>query len=534
MHKNTRRALLALIINLAVAGTAQLLTSGAHAAAGDLFATDSVANNIRVYALDGSQRIFATGLNSPQGLTFDGFGNLYVADKGSGSIYKFTADGTRSVFASGLNDPIGITIDGQAVAVAENGNAQLKLFDRDGNIISSTSAGSPYGLDFKFPNLYLTDTQSLIKFDGANNSTTTSVPGSTGVAVDASLDAFVSDTTGTITEITDAGVTSVFASGLTTPGGMAFRGKRYNNNEAGVGDLFVAETDAGLVSEYTVDGTRTVFATGGHPNFLAFELILPGKLLNISTRLNAQTGDNVLIGGFIITGTAPKNVLIRALGPSLTDVNPPIPGALQDPILELHRPDGTVITNDNWKGTQQAEIEATGIPPTDDRESAMVRTLDPGAYTAIVRGKNGSTGVAMVEVYDLDPTVDSELANISTRGTVQDGDSVMIGGFIIDPAQYSRVLIRAIGPSLANATPAVPNPLADPFLELHDVDGNMVASNDNWQQTAKGEIAATGIAPTNVHESAILANLQGGNYTAIVHGANNGTGVALVEIYHVP
>ena len=245
-------------------------------------------------------------------------------------------------------------------------------------------------------------------------------------------------------------------------------------------------------------------------------------LANISTRLRVETGDNVLIGGFIITGAQPKRVIVRAIGPSL-----PVPGALADPILELHG-SGTfaTITNDNWRTTQEAEIIATTVPPSNDSESAIVATLEPAAYTAIVRGVNNGTGIGLVEAFDLDRMVDSKLANISTRGFVQTGDNVLIGGFIILGQDPVRVIVRAIGPSLP-----VPGALADPILELHDPNGMTVITNDNWRSDQEAEIIATTIPPTNDMESAIVRNLTPGNYTAIVRGTNNTTGVALVEAY---
>jgi plastocyanin len=260
------------------------------------------------------------------------------------------------------------------------------------------------------------------------------------------------------------------------------------------------------------------------------------QLLNISTRMNVQTGDNVLIGGFIVTGNAPKKVLLRAIGPSLANGNPPVLGALADPTLELHAADGSLLTsNDNWKDTQQTEIEATGIPPTNDLESALVITLDPGNYTAIVLGKNGTSGIGLVEGYDLDQSADSQLANISTRGFVESGSNVMIGGFILgNGIGTTNVLIRAIGPSLANANPPVPNALADPTLELHDENGALVMSNDNWKDTQQAEIEATGIPPTNDLESAMVVTLPATAHTAIVAGKDGGTGVALVEAYRLP
>jgi hypothetical protein len=252
----------------------------------------------------------------------------------------------------------------------------------------------------------------------------------------------------------------------------------------------------------------------------------PGTLGNISTRLRVEAGENVLIGGFIITGTQPKKVILRALGPSLSSF---FSGTLADPILELHGPGGfATITNDNWRSDQEAEIIATTVPPSNDLESAIVATLpaNNSAYTAIVRGVNNGTGIGVVEAYDLDRTVDSKLANISTRGFVQTGDNVLIGGLIVLGQNPLRVIVRAIGPSLP-----VSGALPDPTLELHDGNGALVASNDNWRSDQEAEIIATTIPPTNDLESAIVRDLAPAAYTAIVRGANNTTGVALVEVY---
>ena len=254
---------------------------------------------------------------------------------------------------------------------------------------------------------------------------------------------------------------------------------------------------------------------------------LAPDLGNISTRMSVGTADNVLIGGFIVTGEGDKNVIVRAIGPSLGDAG--ISGALADPVLEVHDSTGAIIaTNDNWKSTQQDEIIATTVPPTNDKEAAIVKRLVPGAYTAIVRGKSGGTGVGLVEAFALDGT--AKLANISTRGLVQTGDSVMIGGFIVlNAGMPTDVVVRAIGPSLSG----VANALADPTLELHDGNGALIASNDNWKDTQKSEIEATGVPPTNDKESALAQTLNAGNYTAIVTGNNNTTGVALVEAYNL-
>lgn len=250
----------------------------------------------------------------------------------------------------------------------------------------------------------------------------------------------------------------------------------------------------------------------------------PTILGNISTRTLVDTGDKVLIGGFIISGTQPKKVIVRAIGPSL-----PLAGLLMNPFLELHDSSGAlIVSNDNWRTDQEQEIVATGLAPSNDNESAIVMTLDPGSYTAIVSGVNGGTGIALVEVYDLDQLVDSKLANISTRGLVETGDNVLIGGFIVLGNNAASALLRAIGPSLPLA-----ESLVNPTLELHDGNGTTLTSNDDWRSDQESEILATGLPPNSDAESAILTTLPPGPYTAIVRGANDTTGVALVEVYQL-
>jgi plastocyanin/uncharacterized protein YggT (Ycf19 family) len=269
-------------------------------------------------------------------------------------------------------------------------------------------------------------------------------------------------------------------------------------------------------------------------------------LANISTRSFVQTNDNVMIGGFIVQGSQPKRVIIRAIGPELTQFG--VPNVLANPTLELHNGAGGLIGfNDDWQSTviggvithdQMQEILNSGRAPTDMRESAIIADLPAGNYTAIVRGLSSTTGVALVEVYDLSPDPDSFLANISTRSFVQTNDNVMIGGFIVQGTQPKMVIIRAIGPELTQF--GVPNVLSNPTLELHNRAGALIAFNDNWQTTVIGgiithdqaqEILNSGRAPTDMRESAIIANLPAGNYTAIVRGVSNTTGVALVEVY---
>ena len=273
---------------------------------------------------------------------------------------------------------------------------------------------------------------------------------------------------------------------------------------------------------------------GDNSDIGAFES-QPAHSANISTRDNVLTGDNILDGGFIIQGPVDetKTVLIRAIGPSLSGV---LNGVLPDPTLSVYGQDPTtpLATNDNWQDTQKSEIEATGLAPVNDLEAAVVATLGPGSYTAIVSGQDGGTGIGLVEIYDLDTVSDSVLANVSTRGFVGIGDDVLIGGLILGPdgGAARNVLIRGIGPSLVAA--GLGEALQDPEVELYDSDGMSLAFNDNWRDSQESEIEATGLAPADDKEAAIFATLPPGPSTAIVRGIDMTTGVALVEVYSVP
>ena len=258
----------------------------------------------------------------------------------------------------------------------------------------------------------------------------------------------------------------------------------------------------------------------------------PAQLLNVSTRAGVQTGDNVLIGGFIVTGESPKRVILRGIGPSLKTNGRGLPGRLADPMIELRDGNGVLlVSNDNWRDSSQSgAIESSGVAPSDDRESAILRTLDPGAYTVILRGKDDTTGIGLVEVYDGNPAAKSTLANVSTRGLVEAGDNAMIGGFMTGNSM--TVVIRAIGPSLTGA--GVADALQDPTLELHDANGTVFATNDNWRDDpSAAEIDANQLGPSDDRESATLQVLAPGAYTAVLRGNDDATGVALVEVYNV-
>jgi len=255
--------------------------------------------------------------------------------------------------------------------------------------------------------------------------------------------------------------------------------------------------------------------------------------MNLSTRLQVQTGDNAGIGGFIVTGTGTKHILIRGLGPSVAGSG--IANPLADPTLELHGPGSFVtIMNDNWKDdpVQQALIQATGLAPANDLESAIEARVSAGQYTAILKGKNNGTGIGLIEVYDLDAAADSKMANISTRAFVSTGNNIVIAGFQLGGnSGNDRIVARGIGPSLSAL--GVPNVLANPTLELRDSNGALLKSNDDWQSDSAqaAELTAANLAPTNNLESAIAATLPPGQYTALLAGVNNTIGVGLVEVY---
>ena len=290
------------------------------------------------------------------------------------------------------------------------------------------------------------------------------------------------------------------------------------------------------VSGGIVVGTVQLFANNsrGTATIPLLFLTPPVGAVNISTRMAIGTDENVMIGGFIVTGNAPKKLILRGIGPSLRAGDGPLPGSLQDPVLELYNARGELLTsNDDWKSHHQQEIVDTTVPPADDRESAIVAAFEPGNYTAVVRGKTGGTGIGLVEIYDLGTASlntgsNAKLAQISTRGRVQAGDNVMIGGFIIAGAS-SKVIVRAIGPSLGSA--GVAGALQDTTLELRDGHGALIAGNDDWRTHQEQEIIATTVPPTDNRESAVVQTLNPGAFTAVVRGKDGTAGVAIVEVY---
>ena len=266
-----------------------------------------------------------------------------------------------------------------------------------------------------------------------------------------------------------------------------------------------------------------------HLERTAFPAVGP-QALNLSTRGVVGSGASALIGGFIVSGTGPKTVVLRALGPSLHNAG--LVGALADPVITLYNAAGVAIaTNDNWEeGANASQIAAEGLAPTEAVESAIQATLTPAAYTAVVTGKDATPGVGLVEVYDLSPSGDSKLANISTRGRIGTGDDVLISGFILGDVQSSTVILRVLGPSLASL--GIHDPLSDPLLTVYDSYGTILASNDDWQDSPNAtDIDQNGLAPTADTESALILHLPAGAYTTLAFGAAGTTGVGLVEVF---
>src|SRR5437588_2135230 len=332
----------------------------------------------------------------------------------------------------------------------------------------------------------------------------------------------------------EAATTVTLSGTVNDPSGNAAVLWKVYSGPAGV--VFANPNQASTTATISSPGTYTFLLSaddGVHAiTYDAVVIRVTGQnaLANISTRVQVGTGNNVSIGGFIIVGNTSKQVVVRGLGPSLAAAGVAV--SLGDPVLELYDSSGILLQgNDNWQETQAQSLRDLHLAPTNDFESAIVRTLAPGAYTVVLRGQNSGSGIGLVEVFDLQENAQSKLGNISTRGFVGAGDHVMIGGTIVTGPDSARIVFRAIGPSLATAT--IATPLCNPQLGLFDANGTGIAANDDWKSSQQNAIAATGLAPTNDLESAIIADLAPGNYTAIVSGVGGATGVALIEAYHL-
>jgi Fibronectin type III domain len=295
---------------------------------------------------------------------------------------------------------------------------------------------------------------------------------------------------------------------------------------ATITDLEPGLTYTFAVTAYNTSGAESAYSSSVSYTLGSSKIIPPAVLDNISSRTFVGMGENVLIGGFIIDGVIEKKVALRAIGPSLAAFG--VTGAISDPVLQVLDSKGSVVaSNDNWNVPGE-EVSAIGLAPSDGREAALVASLLPGSYTAIVSGKENATGVALVELYDLDAAA-GRVANISTRSQVESGESVMIGGFILGGTSGAKVIVRAIGPSLVPF--GVANALLDPTLELYDSYGSLLASNNNWRTDQETAIADTTLAPNDDREAAIVATLAPGAYSGVIRGTQGSTGVALFEVF---
>lgn len=531
------------------------LSHRAQAAAGDVYVGGPAGDTVSRVAPDGSVSVFAKGFNQQVptvgSVRFDRNGNLYVLDTGylppDGVVWKVTPAGGKSPIisspGSGWN-PSSIAVDGNGnvyVANASQSTTALRKYTSTGTLIG-TIATLPVSFVSEMAcdssgNVFAAGGSSVFRITPTGAITTLvtySNSGVRGVAVDSQGNVF------TIVTLDSTVVKIPAAGGLPQNMSNALPGATNLATDA-PGNIYVSARTGTFNSGesfiyklpptgYNPTTIATVARTGSIDGFRSMAIEPPrGKPLNISTRARVASGDDALIGGFIVTGNAGKRVIIRAIGPSLGSAG--VQGSLQDPVLELYNSSGTFVNgNDNWKSQNQAAIEATGVAPADDRESALLITLGSGSYTAVVRGKNNITGVALVEVYDLDQAADSQLANISTRGRIETAENVMIGGFIVG-GNGVRGIVRAIGPSLAQV--GVSGALGDPTLSLRDANGTEVARNNDWKTAQLAEIQATGVAPTNDRESALVRYFAPGNYTAIVSGFQGATGVGLVEFYNL-
>lgn len=514
---------------------------------GNVFVSDSgretiygIGQTIRKITPSGVVSTFvgpAAGLYFPGGISIDGADNIYVADTGNNVIRKITPAGVMTTLAgsssSGFADGTGslanffapgavaATADG-TVYVADTGNETIRKITPAG--VVTTFAGYPRSTGSvdgtgSAARFYLGSSTGCYQTCGFVGVST--VRG--GIAVDGGGNVYVGDTVNnTIRKITSAGEVTTIA------GLVGYPGARWFSDGAGSAAHF--NHPNGLFVDgggriYVADTGNNTIRIGG-PTAVA-------QSLNIATRARVQSGDNVLIAGFIVTGSVSKKVALRAIGPSLANSN--VQGFLPDPTLELRDARGSQQgINDDWKdASNAAELQAAGLAPSNDLEAAFIAKLAPNqSYTAIVRGKGSDAGIALVEVYDLNPTADSIVVNLSTRGFVDKGDNVIIGGFILGGASGAdKVVVRALGPSLTQF--GVGKALPDPTLELRDGNGALVALNDNWKDTDQAAVEATGLAPSNELESAIVKTLPPGRYTAIVAGKGGGNGVGLVEVYNL-
>jgi glucose/arabinose dehydrogenase len=446
----------------------------------------------------------------------------------------FGASGLREIYAYGFRNPYRFSFDGQSDELIVGDVGQNSIEEVDLVLI-----GRNYGWHRR---------EGTFLFN--------SVTG--GVSIDPDIDL----------TLTNPALEYDHDDGTSVIGGFVYRGSAipalaakyvfgdFSSPATGSGRLFYEGSTAGSIKEFRLginsralglvikgfgeDLEHELYVMAENANNTAGQILkivpIPATpaLINLSTRARIESDDEgSAIAGFIITGSAAKTVVLRGIGPSLATAGLPVPGRLSNPTLSLRDVRGQELdANDDWMNTaRRQDLINFGLAPTDPSESAIVATLLPGAYTAIMQGAGGATGIGLVELFDVTSGVPANAVNLSTRARVQTGDNVLIGGLIIGGTQTQRVILRAIGPSLA--AQGVTGELHDPTLELVDSSGARLAFNDNWRSDQASEIMATGLAPANDAESAIVRTLAPGSYTAIVRGAGDTSGVALVEAFRL-
>jgi sugar lactone lactonase YvrE len=527
--KNYQARRPAVLVALTVVASLSLLASRSLADYGDLFVSDATNKTITKVTPTGNQSPYASSSLILCGLDFDRYGNLYVA--ASDSIVEYTPDAAFSSKFADVHAAIDVALDRSGNIFASSGsssNGSIYKFTPGGTKTTFLS-GLYYPTQMAFDglgNLFLIEGANIVKIapNGTKTTFATNLNGPEGITVDRKGQVYVAEyKSGNVLRFSRDGSTHmVFASDLAYPDSLAC-----DDN----GNIVVGDYTNHSVFRYTSDGVQDLVIPGNNPVGLRFEPAM-GFPLNVSTRLNVKAGDDAAIAGVIVTGPGQKKLMFRAIGPSLSKAG--ITGAVQNPILELRASNGTVIaTNDNWKQSSAAsEIQASGVAPTDDRESAIIVTTYATSLTAIMRGVNSTTGVGLVEVYDLTTSNAAHIANISTRGSVETGDKVMIAGFIVGGGNgVSRVLVRVLGPSLANF--GIAGALQNPTLTVRNANGFPVGYDNDWKQYQQAEIEQTGLAPSDNRESAAIMVLPAGNYTAAVSGLADTTGIALVEVYNL-
>jgi hypothetical protein len=483
--------------------------------------------------------------NSVDGITVNNASNAVIQGNFIGTDVNGTGDvgnqGYGVTLATANNNLVGGTVAGAGNVIAFNGSTSrssggVGVFAGTGNSVLGNSIFSNTGAAASTSGLGINLSANN---DNATDGVTLNDP------CDADTGANNLQNFPVLTSVTNSGGMTTINGKLNSVANTNYRIEFFANDAIDPTGYGEGQTYLGFVNTMTdgscnatfsksfpqIGANQRVTATATDPSGNTSEFSgAIGQLLNISTRMEVQTGNSVLIGGFIVGGSGTMQILLRALGPTLQNFG--IFGFLADPTLDLRDSNQAQIAfNDNWKDTQQAEIMATGLAPPNDLESAILHNFTPGNYTGIVRGKNNTTGVALIEAYDLSKLVGITLTNISTRGFVDIGQNVMIGG-LISGNGIVRIIVRALGPTLTQF--GVPNVLADPVLDIRDAQGNSLATNDNWKDTQQAEIQASGKAPPNDLESAIIIVRPAANSTAIVSGKNNTTGNALVEVYILP